>query len=522
MEIHPVNTGKIGKKEVLLLILCLLVGFALRFYTFDQKSLWMDEIHTFNDSRDGFKDQLKFYKEKPTYLHPPLFFILTHFFYPFTKPERDLRIFPLIFGTLSLPVFYFLSRLFSSKIALPCTVSLAFMTYHISLSQDGRSYSLLMFFGMAAIYFFMRHLQTLKRRFLFPAAFFFAILFYTSYSSVPFIIFSQMLWFYRSEKSGKPPPLLSFLLLNGLVLLLCFPWIVFVSLNYVGQPIMSPFQAKAVVSFWDIIYGIIFDWAPHAPLMIASGILLILFPYFSKSKGNALVLIGVFILPMGGVYLFCKLLNISHFTTSKYFINFLPIFFISIYLSLNSIETRLKSLKRFIHLRLLFILLFVISNLLILPLYYQSEKQNFRGLVTFLKQHLQDGDKIIDLETMGTLGILHYFGVHPEGRHFTLDYLKITGGESEYRKSFIYQNRKFNIFHSNICCAQYLEDRRRLWIIASKQGMKQIMTDTPCTLMGYFDGSFSSLRRFPTDASIYLLLWDPGSLNPKGMDIPMK
>ena len=123
------------QKEIVILILCLLIGFALRFYTFDRKSLWIDEIHTFNDSRDGLRGQFNFYKENPSYLHPPLFFIFTHQFYPFTKPERDLRIIPLIFGTLSIPMIYLLARSFSPGIALPCTLSLTFMAYHICLSQ---------------------------------------------------------------------------------------------------------------------------------------------------------------------------------------------------------------------------------------------------------------------------------------------------------------------------------------------------------------------------------------------------
>ena len=105
--------NKINRKEIIILILCLIIGFALRFHTFDQRSLWMDEFHTFNDSRDDLKGQIEFYKEKPTYLHPPLFFILTHLFYPFNKPERDLRILPLIFGTLSIP-----TDLFPGKIIL--------------------------------------------------------------------------------------------------------------------------------------------------------------------------------------------------------------------------------------------------------------------------------------------------------------------------------------------------------------------------------------------------------------------
>src|SRR3972149_8923761 len=158
--------NKLTQKEIAILLLCLLVGFALRFYAFDKKSLWIDEVHTFNDSRDDLKAQIKFYKENPSYLHPPLFFILTHQFYPFTKPERDLRIIPLIFGTLSIPMIYLLARQFSPSIAFPCALSLTFMTYHISLSQDGRSYSMLMFLGMAGLSFFMKHLMTSKRGYL--------------------------------------------------------------------------------------------------------------------------------------------------------------------------------------------------------------------------------------------------------------------------------------------------------------------------------------------------------------------
>jgi hypothetical protein len=96
------------------LFLCLITGFALRFYAFDHKSLWIDEIHTFNDSREGLKGQIEYFKEHPTdFLHPPFFYVLTHIFYPFEKPERDLRIVPLIFGTLSIPMIYFLAGIFS-------------------------------------------------------------------------------------------------------------------------------------------------------------------------------------------------------------------------------------------------------------------------------------------------------------------------------------------------------------------------------------------------------------------------
>lgn len=510
------------KREIFLLILCLVVGFVLRFYTFDRKSLWMDEIHTFNDSKDGLNGQIEFYKNKPSYFHPPLFFILTHFFYPFTKPESDLRILPLFFGTLSIPTIYFLARLFSSGIALPCAISLALMTYHISLSQDGRPYTLVMFLGMIGLYFFIKYLKTSKIQYLLLIALSFAILFYTSYSSIPFIYFSQILWFYKEGKNNFRNRLFPFLVLNSLLLLFIIPWILFTAYHYKGQLFISPFHLEAAYSFLAILENIFHDWVPHSPLMISSLMILILLPFFLKNKLNAFLLLMLFILPVGGLYLLCKLLSLTHFVTSRYFINFLPPFLISLYLSLEAIELRFERLKKIMRLKFLFAILFIASNLILLPLYYSSEKQDLRGLATYLKSQLRDGDKIFVDATGYIPGILFYFGVFPNGRHYVADFWRSSGKEVEFRKSFIYQNREFTIYHSNSCCNQYVKDGNRLWIIAGKWIARKIKKDSPCVLKNYFDGSFLNFNKFPTDASLYLFLWDPQSPDEKGIDKPIE
>ena len=510
------------KKEIITLLLCLLLGFALRFYTFDQKSLWVDEVHTFNDSRDDLQGQIKFYKENPSYLHPPLFFILTHQFYPFTKPERDLRIIPFIFGTLSIPMIYLLARQFSPLIALPCTLSLTFMTYHMSLSQDGRSYSLLMFLGMAGLYFFTKHLKTSKKGYLLLVALFFSGLFYTSYSSIPFIVLSQILWFYLPSEGAKKPIVSSFLTLNGLILFFCLPWIIFLAANYGGQPEMDPLHTESPGSFGYILYGVLHDWVPHAPLMIVSVILLILFPIFSKFRKNVLILLSVLALPIVGLYLFCKLFNITHFVTSRYFVNFLPLFFITLYLSLEAIEFKFQRLKRFLRLRFLFVILFIASNLIILPLYYRSEKQDFKGLVSYLKANLRNGDKIIVGGTAFIPPILHYFGAYPKGRHHLLTGSKVSEKEIEYRISSNYQNIEFSIIYSRSHWFQYFSDGSRLWIVADKTNARRLIGESPCALKGYFDGSFLNFNRFPNDVSMYLLLWDPSSPDEKGIDMPIE
>ena len=522
MDFNPPVENRGSRKEIIILILCLLMGFALRFYTFDQKSLWIDEIHTFNDSRDGIKNQLKYYQENPTYLHPPLFFVLTHSFYPFTRPERDLRIIPLIFGILSIPMFYLLSRQFSPNIATFCTVSLAFMTYHIYLSQNGRPYSLIMFVGMAGLYFLMRHLQTLKRRYLIPAAFFFATLFYASYSSILFVVLSQILWFYKLREDNRKPAFSSFLIFSGVILFLCLPWILFLGLNYHGQPVIDPFASQDLGPFSAMVYGILNDWVPHLPLMVISMISLILFPFFSKNRSNAIILLGVFVLPIAGLYLYCKLLNVTQFITSRYFINFLPFFLIALFLSLDAIESRIKKSGKLMRLSALFLILFIASNLVILPLYYRSEKQDFRGLVNYLNIQLRDGDKIFVNTLTYIPGILHYFRVYPQNRHYHIPFSwKKPGKEFEFRASLISEDRGFTILHSNIPYPQYVADGNRLWILTGKEAAKEIKKNFPCVLKGYFDGSFANFRRFPSDASMYLFLWDPQSPGEKGIDMPI-
>lgn len=516
---------EIKRTTLAILFLCLLIGFALRFYSFDQKSLWVDEVYTFNDSRDDLNGQIEYYTEKPTFLHPPLFFILTHLFYPFEKPERDLRIIPLIFGVLCIPMIYLLARQFAPSIALSCALSLTFMTYHISLSQEGRSYTLTMFLGMAGLYFFMRHLKTLRFVFLPLAAFFLGILFYISYSSISFLFLFQILWLYQANGNDKKIRLSSFFILNGLIFLVCLPWILFIAFNYKPQPLMDQFQEKLTHPYWKVIYWMLHDWTVLLPLTIVSSILLILLPICAKYKRNAIALLVVIFLPVTGIYLSCKLLKITHFISSRYFINVLPIFIISLYLSLNRVEIKFERLKRYFRPSLFFLIFFVASNLAILPFYYQSEKQNLRGLVNYLRGELKAGDKIFDSTTaMGLMpGILHYLGTYPNGRQYLYIVTILSDNETILTKSFTYQEKQFTIYHSRICCNQYIKDGSRLWFMTDKTTAVKLLKDFPIFIpKGVFDGSFLNYYKFPFDASIYLFLLDPKSPNEKGIEIPIE
>ncbi len=511
------------QRQVVVLLLCLLVGFLIRFHAFDRKALWIDEIHTFNDSRDGLAGQLEYYKKNPSSLHPPLFFLITHILSPFERPERDLRIIPLIFGTLAIPMIYLLSSLFLPQIALPCTLSLTFMTYHVYFSQDGRSYSLLFFLAMASTYFFLKYLKTFEKKYLVALAVSFALQFYTSYSSIPFIVFSQVLWVYRVREKPRRVSLVDILVLNGLTLLFCSPWLLFLAKHYGRQTFTDILTPQDIGSLPRLLFTILTDWVSPLPVTIVALFLLLLLPIFSKNRQNSFILLFLLILPVSGLYLYCKLLNITQMISSRYFVSFLPFFLVALFSSLDAMERRFERLRKVIRLKFIFLILFLASNLMTLPLYYRAEKQDFRGLVNYLNTQLRDEDKIIVGSFAYIPGLLHYFKLEPQERHYAIPYSWIVPGkEYEFKIALVSQGRRFSIHHSNIPYSRYSADQTRFWIVVGKDAAKEIKKRYPYLLKGHFDGSYSFFRRFPSDASMYLFIWDPSAPHDKGTSMAIE
>jgi hypothetical protein len=161
---------------------------------------------------------------------------------------------------------------------------------------------------------------------------------------------------------------------------------------------------------------------------------------------------------------------------------------------------------------------------MILPLYYRSEKQNFRGLVTYLGGQLRDGDNVFIQSAANIPGLLHYFKVDPGARHYHIPFFWIDPekNELEAKISLTDRQKRFTICYSNSSFTRYITNENRLWIVVGKRAAKQTQEKFPFTLKGYFDGSFCNFRRFPTDASMYLFLWDPGSPDGKGIDLTIK
>jgi hypothetical protein len=173
--------------------------------------------------------------------------------------------------------------------------------------------------------------------------------------------------------------------------------------------------------------------------------------------------------------------------------------------------------------KFLFIILLIASNLVILPIYYRSEKQDFRGLANYLTSHIQAGDKIIVSPKLCIRGLLYYFGIPvSESRDYFLSEKQISEDETEYSIALFYKGNKFTISHSKTYWNRYIAEGNRVWLVVDKRTAEEVKKVYPFTLKGYFDGSVLNLVRFPTDASMYLLLWDPSSPYGRGIDMPVE
>jgi hypothetical protein len=283
---------------------------------------------------------------------------------------------------------------------------------------------------------------------------------------------------------------------------------------------MNPADLEDPGSFGYIVYGVFHDWLPHWPVQLIAMLLQLALIVFLRDRRNALVLIALFILPVAGLYASCKLFPVGHFVSSRYFITFLPLFFISLFLSLEGLEINCEGMKKHLRFTPVFLILFVASNLVILPLYYQSEKQDNRGLVNYLNANVRDGDRVFLQKIVFFPGVLHYAGIATDSRYYRLNFLGDREQPTDYSKTVAYQGKTFTFHSSKTCCAQYVAGGNRLWIVVHQEYAEELKKNSPAVFKGYFDGSFLNFNRFPTDVSFYLFLWDPSFPGEKGVDFP--
>jgi len=221
------------KKHSIILILILALSFFLRIYKIDNLSLFGDEIDVGYQAFSLMKTG-KDYKGNllPTYIEslsesraPLLLYLSIPGVKLFGLNELGVRITPIIFGILSIFVFYKLILLLSKspKLALISAFILSFNPWHFHYSRSAFEVTLLLFLTLLGTYLFYRFIKENKNKFLYFSIFSFALTFYTYNTAnifVPLLVIFLLLTNIKTLKKNFNPKNLSIAFLLSLVLVL--------------------------------------------------------------------------------------------------------------------------------------------------------------------------------------------------------------------------------------------------------------------------------------------------------------
>jgi uncharacterized membrane protein len=140
----------------LLLAIVALGGF-LRFYQIGSKGLWLDEAFSVWLGWRPLGEMLSWLVRIDQ--HPPLYYILLHFWMALGEDAATVRALSALLGTLTIPVVYLLGRRLADegeKVGLLVALILAVSPFHVRFAQETRMYTLLMFNASLALYSLVR------------------------------------------------------------------------------------------------------------------------------------------------------------------------------------------------------------------------------------------------------------------------------------------------------------------------------------------------------------------------------
>lgn len=141
-----------------------MIGFALRLYTLDSKSLWYDELLQLDIAQGSLSSILP---QLPRHTAVPLDYFISHFWILLGRSDAWVRLPAAFIGTLTLPLVYQLGRAFLGKTeGLLWMALLALSPFHIRYSQEARPYAVMVLGVILAVYAYWRLKSGGQKRYL--------------------------------------------------------------------------------------------------------------------------------------------------------------------------------------------------------------------------------------------------------------------------------------------------------------------------------------------------------------------
>ena len=394
-----------SKKSYLLLSFILLFSLAMRLWKIDFQSLWLDELHTMNESDPDIE-----WKDMMSYLkccdqHPPLYFFLARIsFEIFGHTALSARIICAITGTVSVWAMYLLGKEILNRNLGLIVASLTSVNYfNLSYSQEARGYILAFLFSILSFLFLVRLLKKMNIKNSLFYGLFSLLLLYSHYYSL-FAVASQIviivLFFFFSERSERKK-YVKYFLISGLVMILGYiPWLPHLwAISQIHSFWVQPISPRFLLDFY-------FEYFGRASVL--KQLLIILFcgylvkVFYSKKSlttnmttSNPLwfsfIILSIWILVTILIPFFRSLLVVP-MILPRYTIVVLPAFLIALAYAIELID------YKFIKFIILFaFIIFSLNNIIVVKKYYSIiSKTQFREMTQFVVENNKENYPIIN------------------------------------------------------------------------------------------------------------------------------
>ena len=425
------------KSTLFILVLIILMGAGLRFYHLGSKSLWVDEIvasyvASGPDLKATNADIPYIINQRYKDVSPPLRdFIANYSFRIWGVNELGLRFFPACFGVLGILLIFIIARdwLKDEKTALLSALVFSILPFHIQHSQDGRMYTLFMFYTLASFYAMYKALHTREKRLLWASLYVIlnSLSIYHSYFGfwaliTQFIIGIYWIYFpdseYGSATHEKKITLLSlFVGIHGIIAIIYTPWLkaIYQFIKTHGNP-PAPYQVPFIQATpsTEVSRNFMYHLQPNFTfieslvhefglpgisgwIMFALGILGTFYIYRDNSKRKAIGLALWIIIPI--IITFAPPPKVLFF--NRYICFILPIYILLVSIGalrlVNEILTRFR-IKPDMRSTLSLIIiscLFTAATASSLINYYSTDKQPWRKAVRYIMDNAEDNDIVI-------------------------------------------------------------------------------------------------------------------------------
>jgi uncharacterized membrane protein len=262
---------------IVALLALLVIGGGARFYHLSYTPIWMDEAYTYFVSIQPLH-AIAFNRIDN---HPPLFYLLQHFWNEVDPAIDDIRLPAAAIGTVTVLTITLAAADLINRIAgLAAGAFLAFSTGHVYFSQEARMYTLLCF-GLALATWGVLGLADGRRKQ------FYAILYLSGasiaiYSQVVALIYLAILnglllacsWLL---KEAKPRFYATWLLVNFLLMVFSLPWLL--SLREAAESFQGLPAESAVQTQWFFRNLVGFPGLPFPVKQLADASLLVVYMF---------------------------------------------------------------------------------------------------------------------------------------------------------------------------------------------------------------------------------------------------